>query len=144
MTLIYVSHYGAKTYAHWAVCTWCDHIVLIEISLIMETGRKLRVKLYVMTRGQRLPTSNGFIASHTYCSFYNIFQPLPQCSTMEKALWMARRQRAKRLHGISVSHLSLQITAQCYRRTNWNPTTAHLYCTRDRIRKIWERKQKNK
>lgn len=80
----------------------------------MERGRKLRVKLSVMTRGQRLPTSNGFTASHTYCSFYNIFPPLPQQSTIEKALRMVQVQRAKALPGVSDSPLALQITVQRY------------------------------
>ena len=80
----------------------------------MESGRRLRVKLYVMTRGQRLLTSNGFIASHTYCSFYTIFPPLPQQGAIEKALRMVQVQRAKALPGVSGSPLALQITVQCY------------------------------
>lgn len=35
---------------------------------------------------------------------------------MEKPLWMAQRQRAKYLPGVSDAHLALQITAQCYRK----------------------------
>lgn len=103
-----------KTLAHWAADTRRDHVVFIEISQIMESGRKQRVKLYVMTRGQRLPTSHGFIASHTHCSFYNIFPPLPQQSTIGKALLVVQVQRPKTPPGVSNSPLALQITAQYY------------------------------
>lgn len=80
----------------------------------MESGRRLRVELYVMTRGQRLPTSNGFIASHTYCSFYSIVPPLPPQSAIETALRMVQVQRAKTLPHVSDSPLALQIIVQCY------------------------------
>ena len=45
---------------------------------------------------------------------YNIFPPLPQRSTMEKALWMAQGHRARSLPSVSDSHLALQITTQHY------------------------------
>lgn len=45
---------------------------------------------------------------------YNIFPPLPQHSTMEKALWMAQGHRSRSLPGVSDSHLALQIITQHY------------------------------
>lgn len=134
-----------KANAHWAVCTLCDHIVLIAISLIMETGRKLRVKLYVMTRGQRLPTANGFIASHPYCSFYIFLPlPLPPQSTMEKALRMAQVQRTKRLPGVSDSHLALKITVQCYSKNKPESHSCLPLLNKGQDKENWGKKAKKK
>lgn len=115
------------------------HIVLIQLALIMETGRRLGVKPYVMTPGQRLLTSSRF----TYCSFYTLFPPLPQQSTMEKAFQMGWVRRAKCLPGVPLT-LLYKLQGNVTARTKVNPTIAHLYCTRDRMRRIWLKKFKNK
>ena len=134
---------GGKNLCSLSCLDMMQYIELIEISLMMETGRRLGVKPYVMTRGQRLPTSNGFTASHTYCSFYTIFPPLPWQSTMETVFQMAQVQRAKCLPRVS---LTLLCKLQYIRisGTKVTSTTAHLYCTRDGMGRIRKRKQKIK
>lgn len=126
---------GAKPSAYRAVCTRCDYIVLTEVSLIIETGRKLRAKLYVMTRGQ----TSYF--QWIYCLPHLLFLPtifFRLC--LNAAQW--KRQYGWRRDTPKACLVFLTLTLLCKLQyngiagTNLNPTTGHFYWARDRMRKF--------